>query len=200
MTQNTARKIDPFATQPDEGQEVAMVVTKANQLTVVSDADLASGREFILTVKDMRKKIQDHHAPIIQSAHNTHKMALAKQKELIDPLDKAERIVRNACETYMQEKERKRIEENRRREEEARKELEAKVAAFKAKCADMTASVKADSDKIAALTAALDDASDLEAQVIRAEISVLETSAENSHRSAGSTGNGHNDCRSGGRC
>jgi hypothetical protein len=179
---NTARKIDPFADeQPSQEQEVNSLVVQARALTIQNADDLAKGREFILAVKEMRKKIEDHHRPIIDAAFRAHKVAMGKMKELLEPLDAAERIVRNASDHYLTEQERLRREEQRKREEEARLEVERVTQAAREKLSAMTTAAKDDAERIATMRAALDNpnTTDIEAAVIRADVSVLEASAEN---------------------
>lgn len=180
MTPNTARKIDPFAPAPvaEEHEEVSLVVQEATALTIASDDDLARGREFVLGIKELRKRIQEHHAPMIDAAHRAHKIALAKQKELVDPLDKAERVVRGHCEQYLTEKKRQEMEEMRRREEAARQERERQMAEARAKTDALLSGAKEDAGKLAALRGVLDDATEIEAAVIRSQIAVLEAAAE----------------------
>lgn len=181
MTPNTARKIDPFAVQPSEEEEVSLVVQKAQALSVTCNDDLNAGKEFVLGVKALRKQIKAHHAPIIQAAHNTHKIAKAKENELLHPLDKAERIVRDSCETFMLQEEKRQREKQRQREEVARQETARKVDAAKGKMAAMATAAKDEAGQIANLTTALQDeaTTEIEASVYRAQLSVLETSAEN---------------------
>lgn len=179
MTPNTARKIDPFAVEPNEEQEVALVVQQAKALTVTNQEELAAGREFYITAKGLLQKIEEHHGPIIQAAHQTHKVAIAKKKELTAPLERAIKIVRNVCENYLLQEQRRQVEEQRQREEQARKEAEVKVEAAKAKMAQMAEAAKDDAEQITKLKAALDDGqtTDIEAAVYRAQLAVLEASA-----------------------
>jgi hypothetical protein len=181
MTPNTARKIDPFAVEPNEEQEVSLVVQQAKAITVTNQDELAEGREFYVSAKALLQKIEDHHAPIIQAAHNTHKVAIAKKKELTGPLERAMKIVRNVCENFMLQDKKRQEEEQRKREEEVRIELNAKVESAKEKFAALADGAKDDAGKIAALKAALEDeqTTELEAQVIRGQLAVLETSAGN---------------------
>jgi hypothetical protein len=178
MTTNTAKKIDPFAPVNEDQEEVSLVVQEAKALTIASDEDLTRGREFVLSIKDLRKRIQDHHAPMIEAAHRAHKIALAKQKELVDPLDQAERLVRGHCEQYLTEKKRREMEDLRRREEAARQARERQLADARAKTDALLAGAKEDADKLAALRLALESATEIEAAVMRSQIAVLETAAE----------------------
>lgn len=178
MTTNTAKKIDPFAPMNEDQEEVSLVVREAKALTIASDDDLTRGREFVLSIKELRKRIQDHHAPMIEAAHRAHKIALAKQKELVDPLDQAERLVRGHCEQYLTEKKRREMEDLRRREEAARQARERQLADARAKTDALLAGAKEDADKLATLRRALESATEIEAAVMRSQIAVLEAAAE----------------------
>jgi hypothetical protein len=186
MTPNTARKIDPFDVEPNEEEEVSLVVQQAKDIVVTNHEQLAAGREFYVTAKELMKKIEEHHAPIIQAAHNAHKVAIAKKKELIAPLEQAMKIVRNVCENFLLQEKKRQEEEQRQREEQARIELNAKVEAAKEKFAKLADEAKDDAGKIAALKSALEDeqTTELEAQVIRGQLAVLEASAENRAQAA----------------
>ncbi len=180
MAPNTALKIDPFAVEPDEQEEVSLVVREAKALTMTCNDDLNRGKEFILAVKALKKKIKDHHAPIIKSAHETHKIAKGKENELINPLDQAERIVRNLCEDFLLLEKRRQREEQRRLDEVAQQETARKMEAAKTKIAAMASATKDEAGQIEQLKTALQDAktTDIEAAVYRSQLSVLETSAE----------------------
>ena len=104
-----------------EIQERALTMPeRAAAIDVVDAATYAVAGEFLVDVKTLRKEIEAHHAPMIESAHLAHKAALAARKKYDEPLAAAERIVKGALAAYRHEEERKR----REREAELRREAE----------------------------------------------------------------------------
>ena len=84
---------------------------------------------FLLAIKELRKKAEEHHRPVIDAAHKAHQQALAALKRIDGPLAEAEGIIKPKISGY--ETEQKRIgEENRRKhEEEARRQQEELIEA-----------------------------------------------------------------------
>lgn len=177
-------KFDPFQKTPTpEDQQrslVEKVITWAKGLVFTSPKDLEAGADGIRRIKERRKAIQDHHRPIIDAAHKAHKVAVAKEKELLAPLDEAERIIRNGMDAYLTEQRRKEEEQRRQLEEQARQEARAKVEAAKTKIAALIGEGKAEAEQIAILEEALnaETTTDEEAVLIRSQLEVLRVSAE----------------------
>lgn len=177
-------KFDPFkkTPTPEEQQRslVATIITWAKGLVFTSPKDLETGADGIRRIKERRKLIQDHHRPIIDAAHKAHKVAVAKEKELLAPLDEAERIIRDGMDAYTTEQRRKEEEQRRQLEEQARLEARQKVDAAKKKIAAMIGEGKAEAEQITLLEEALhaETTTDEEAAVIRSQLEVLRVSAE----------------------
>lgn len=105
---------------PDQAKAIGSIVTPEQY---------AAAGELLVAIKDLRKGIAEHHAPMIEAAHRAHKEALAARKRLDDPLDQAERVVKPAMGSYVAEEERKRREVERVAQEAARKaEEDARLA------------------------------------------------------------------------
>jgi hypothetical protein len=54
----------------------------------------------LLDLAAMRKKIEEHHAPLKQKAHEAHKAICNAEKSLLDPIVEAERILKNGIGAY----------------------------------------------------------------------------------------------------
>ena len=114
---------------------------QAKALTIRDDESLRRGNEILLTIKDLRKKIQDTFGPICAAAFAAHKTAVKAQKDAEAPLVEAEGIIKPSIARYMADAERKRREEEERirKEMEKRAEEEALAAAIEAEDAgDLT--------------------------------------------------------------
>jgi len=118
--------------------EVQMVAKDAIGLVVNGQAsrDMAIG--YIREIKQTSKRVTDYFGPLKKSAHETWKAIVAKEKELLEPLDMAERKAKIAVSTYDQEQEAVRLAEQRRLQAEAdekarreRERLEKEAAKLK---------------------------------------------------------------------
>ena len=109
--------------------------TQAQELTVKSQASYNSANSFLRTVKDLQDIIRDTFRPIISAANLTWKGALAEEKKHLEPLQKAEALVKSKMLEWMQEQERARREAEAKlqaRAERERQEALAKAEAVRA--------------------------------------------------------------------
>ena len=108
--------------------EVMTLPVKASEIIVANDEQYQSACDFLtMTIKPMRKKIDETFDPIIKKAHQAHKEAVAQKKSVEAPLMQAEKIVKPKIADYLNEKERQRVEKERKLQEEARKRAEAEA-------------------------------------------------------------------------
>lgn len=143
MSPSEAIDITPEAL---EAASLALPVPdQAKALAITDDASLSRGNELLLTIKDLRKKIQDTFGPICAAAFAAHKAAVKAQKDAEAPLVEAEGIIKPSIARYMAEAERKRREEEERirKEMEKRAEEEALAAALEAEAAGDLAGAEA---------------------------------------------------------
>lgn len=109
-------------------QEAAIVTRAAAAIVVRDQATRDAAVDYIRKAKQARKQVVDYFAPIKDAAHRTWKGIVAKEKELIYPLDRAERTAKGAIGGYDQEQENIRLAEQRRlqvdADERARRERE----------------------------------------------------------------------------
>jgi hypothetical protein len=111
-----ARELEPQALTFSE---------RARALTIIDQATYGAVIELMRGIKDLRLEAENHHRPVIDAAHKTHKAALAALQRIDDPLKQGEFICKGKIGTW--EMEQRRIEEEARRkaEEEARRAQEA---------------------------------------------------------------------------
>ena len=88
-------------------------VREAHALTVRSEEDMMIARSVIQGIKQLKKEIGESCDPIIKSAHETHKKAVAQKNGFIVPLDKAQEVIEGKIGGYLDD-----VEADRRKEAE----------------------------------------------------------------------------------
>lgn len=129
--------------QPSGEQALARqsgdLVTTAKALVITDPDSFERAGEFIQTLKDKARQIEEFFEADIQRAHAAWKGLTAKRAGFLDPLKESIAIVSSRYATFAQEEKRKAEAERRRRElEEQRKEqerirAEAEIRAVEAK-------------------------------------------------------------------
>jgi hypothetical protein len=110
-------------------QEVRGYPKQASDIIIHDEKTLKAGNDFLLAIKAMRKKIAETFNPIIDKAHKAHKEAVAKKKEIEEPLIRAENEVKLRIASYVKKIEEERREAERKAAEEEQKRLEAQIHA-----------------------------------------------------------------------
>jgi len=119
----TARVIDVTETQETQTveQRALTVPEQARAIKVVDAMSYTKAGEILITIKGLRKEIDETFDPIIKKAHEAHKEAIDQKKKVDAPLVEAENIIKPALATYDREQERLRKAEEERQREIARK-------------------------------------------------------------------------------
>lgn len=104
-------------------REVSTVEAEALRMVVANDEDFAAAGEATKSVKKMQKKVTEYWEPLRVSAKKTYDDVLARKKEMISPLESAEKILKGKMAAYADEQARKR----REREEAMRRLAQAEV-------------------------------------------------------------------------
>lgn len=115
-----------LAVQPAEKElndETALVVRQASSMVVATDAQYTAAAEMVKGVKRLAKKVKEYWEPLRVSAKTTYDNVLAQKKEMIDPLDSAEKILKKKMSDFTME-----VERRRRAQEEAMRKLAAAEA------------------------------------------------------------------------
>ena len=119
---NTALKVEE--SEGDLKREVTLAEQQAQGVTVTSDEEYASAGEFTKSVKKMQKKVKEYWEPLRVNAKATYDDILARKKQMLDPLESAEKILKSKMGAYSMEKEKKR----KAQEEAMRKLAEQEMA------------------------------------------------------------------------
>lgn len=103
-------------------QRIDPKVKAATELIVKDSEGIALARNMVQDIRRLKKEIEDTFDPIIQKAYQAHKEAVAQKKRYIEPLDKAEAIIRQKitdCVTEIERRQREEAEKERRAREQA---------------------------------------------------------------------------------
>lgn len=118
----------------EEPQDLAVErderVSEANDLVVKDQASYERAASMMLLLVDLRKKITAHHADFKAKAYAAWKSICSAENSLLDPVEKAESIVKSKLSAY--ETEQRRLVEEAERQ--AREEME-RVSAEKTEAA-----------------------------------------------------------------
>lgn len=158
-------------------KKVNPIIEQAGQLVVKCQADLETAKNLISNViKALKKEMDDTFDGIIAKAHAAHKEAVAQKKRHYEPLEAAERLIKQKMGLYLDEQERHRlIEEARQRDiaekerQEAIRKADAKIAALMAKSGDLSAQITAFDSELAN-----PDLPDLDRERIGAQLQALQ--------------------------
>lgn len=104
-------------------REVSIYEAEALRMVVASDEDFARAGEALREVKRMQKKVTEYWEPLRLSAKKNYDVVLAHKKEMMSPLESAEKIIKSKETAYADEQKRK----QREREETMRKLAQAEV-------------------------------------------------------------------------
>jgi hypothetical protein len=112
---------------------ISAIEMEAGLIVVDSDDDYKAAAEFGRKVKSQLNSVKEWFGPLKESAHQAHKAICARENDMLDPLKKAERIIKNSMGEYAQKKERERqaaeAELRRQAKEEADRALAEAMAA-----------------------------------------------------------------------
>ena len=122
-----AIKTDTMMEQKLE-QGGALMVKTARELTITTHEDYDKGTDYLKEVKTRIKAVKEYWKGPKEAANAAHKELVAKETQMLKPLQEAESIIKKAMLAYTTEVERKR----REAEEAARKAREAEVRRLEA--------------------------------------------------------------------
>lgn len=88
-------------TKPDQAEtEAKALEAQARTFVITSDEDFTRADELLVIIANRKKKIGEDWDSVIAKAHDTHKDALAKKKDLMAPCLAAEAIIRPRMAEY----------------------------------------------------------------------------------------------------
>ena len=100
------------------------IVAQAELLEVTTDEQYETVGGFLKGIVALKKDISSTFDPIAKIQHAAHRETLVQKKRRMGPVEDAERIVRGKVGTYLDEKERRRREAEKKLQEQARKDEE----------------------------------------------------------------------------
>lgn len=111
-------------------QETALTwPERAKQLAVVDEPTYKNAVDVLKDIAGLKKQINDHHKPMIESAHATHKATIEARDRFLKPLDVANEIIRKSVSEWTAEQQRLQAKAQREAQEKARKEAEERQLA-----------------------------------------------------------------------
>lgn len=111
----------------DLNREASLIEQKAQGVVVASDDDYSVAGDLTKAVKRMQKKIKDYWEPMRISAKKTYDDILTHKKQMLDPLESAEKILKGKMSDYSMDKERKRKVQEEAMRYLAKLEMERKL-------------------------------------------------------------------------
>ena len=107
---------------------VTNVERMASQITIQSDEDLQNAVDFVKTIKESASKVTEFFKPMKDNAYKAHKSICDREKNMLKPLQTAEKEVKGKIGDWTREQERIRAEKEaemrRLAEEESARKLE----------------------------------------------------------------------------
>jgi hypothetical protein len=82
------------------------VIEFASAIVVTSEETKANAMEFVKVIRNTRDKVVGYWSEPKQSAHKSWKAIVAKEKEMLDRLDEAEKLVKGKLNDYVRAQER----------------------------------------------------------------------------------------------
>jgi hypothetical protein len=130
MTQQS--EIATLTEQPKLEREVKELATTAMDWLVVDQASFTHAGQMLQGIRLYTKKVHDVFDPIVEANHKAHKVAVDQRKNMLAPVENAERVLKERMGDYEQAQQRlAEIAEQERRREQERLEEEARQEALK---------------------------------------------------------------------
>jgi hypothetical protein len=148
---------------------VGSVKTAAMELVIAFPQDVEHARDGIREIKRRRDVINSHCDPGIKQAHALHKQLVGDKKKLTDELNEAERIIKRKVGDYQIECERIAREEQEKARLAAEAESKRQIEAARKKIEKALEKAGTIQEKIAAVTAVIEDEATSETELELAE-------------------------------
>lgn len=101
---------------------------RADALVVTNDEEYRDAAEFLKVLKDQSGKVKDFFKPLKDAAHKAHKEVCDREKMMLEPLTRAEAVIKRVAGGYLAEQERKRREAEERAWQAAKAEADRRLA------------------------------------------------------------------------
>ena len=106
------------------GSAATAIVQVASSTVIDSQQDYEKAAGILKDVKRIQKQVKEYWEPLRVSAKKAYDGVLEKKKQMTEPLDKAERILKGLMSSYTVEQERKRAAREKAMRAAARREAE----------------------------------------------------------------------------
>lgn len=114
---SNALEVEQEAPEKELGTEATAIVELAEATVIETQKDFEAAAGTLREVKRLQKKVKEYWDPLRVAAKSAYDGVLAKKKQMTDPLERAEKLLKGAMSGYSDELERKR----RAREEAMRR-------------------------------------------------------------------------------
>lgn len=92
-------------------QQTSLIEQKALGLVIKTDQDCVEAGEITKLIKRQQKQVRDFFEPLRIATKDAYDKVLARKKEMLAPLESAEKILKASMSRYVDEKERQRREQ-----------------------------------------------------------------------------------------
>lgn len=120
---SNALAVEPETPEKALGSETTAIVQVAQATAIKNQADYEAAASTLKSVKRLQKKVKEYWEPLRVAAKKAYDGVLEKKKQMTEPLDRAEGILKGVMSDYTVEQERKR----QAREAAMRKAAEAEA-------------------------------------------------------------------------
>lgn len=101
----------------DLSNQVMCIPDQAKKILVQNTEQYQRATDYLKTIKEMKKKVEETFNPICKKAQEAHKEAVKRRDQHLNPLVDSKRIVEQKMNFYIAEERKKEQEEQRRLEE-----------------------------------------------------------------------------------
>ena len=109
-------------------KEITSIEKAADAFVIRTDSDFKKAGDFAKNVKSVQKKVKEYWEPMRESTYKAYKSVTDHKKEMLEPLEKAEKIMKEKMGEFRMEQKRIAEEKERLLRKLAREEMEKKLA------------------------------------------------------------------------
>jgi hypothetical protein len=122
--------VDNSTDRPREIEARALeIAERAALVEIVDQASYDTAAELARGAAALRRRIEEHFAPLKESAHRTHRLLCTSEKEMLDPVERAERTLKRRLAEWHQAQTRRQQEAEARARAEAQRLLDEQIEA-----------------------------------------------------------------------
>ncbi len=124
---SNARVLDMSEEKQLEGQ-VSLIQGEAGNIVIANDNDCNAAAKMLDDIKGMEKKVTAYWEPMRQSTYAAYQSVMKHKKEMLDPLQKAAKVIQKKVDGYVAEKNRILREQEEHMRRLANQEVDRKIA------------------------------------------------------------------------